>query len=35
MYRGRIVGLMPRAEASVETIGPLMTGAHDAAAVSA
>jgi simple sugar transport system ATP-binding protein len=35
MYRGRIVGLMPRAEASVETIGPLMTGAQDATAVSA
>ena len=35
MYRGRIVGLMPRDEASVETIGPLMTGAQDAAAVPA
>jgi len=29
------VGLMPRDEASVETIGPLMTGAQDAAAVPA
>jgi simple sugar transport system ATP-binding protein len=35
MYRGRIVGLMPRAEASAETIGPLMTGAQDATAVRA
>jgi simple sugar transport system ATP-binding protein len=30
MYRGRIVGIMPRREASAETLGPLMTGAAGA-----
>ena len=35
MYGGRIVGLMPRAEASVDRIGPLMTGAREGAAVPA
>jgi simple sugar transport system ATP-binding protein len=28
MYGGRIVATMPRAEATTESIGPLMTGAH-------
>ncbi|HJU65902.1 MAG TPA: ABC transporter ATP-binding protein, partial [Gemmatimonadaceae bacterium] len=28
MYGGRVVGMMPRAEATTESLGPLMTGAH-------
>ncbi len=32
MYRGRVAGIMPRAEASAETLGPLMTGAVAGAA---
>ncbi|HJR64444.1 MAG TPA: ABC transporter ATP-binding protein [Gemmatimonadaceae bacterium] len=28
MYGGRIVATMPRAEATTESVGPLMTGAH-------
>ncbi|HEX5409145.1 MAG TPA: ABC transporter ATP-binding protein [Gemmatimonadaceae bacterium] len=35
MYGGRIVGLMSRAEASVDRIGKLMTGALEGAAVPA
>jgi simple sugar transport system ATP-binding protein len=31
MYGGRIVALLPRAEASPETLGPYMTGAERAA----
>jgi simple sugar transport system ATP-binding protein len=32
MYGGRIVGLMPRAQASEASLGPLMTGAGASAA---
>ncbi|MBX6333311.1 MAG: ATP-binding cassette domain-containing protein, partial [Gemmatimonadaceae bacterium] len=35
MYGGRIVALMPRADASPDTLGPLMTGAGTAPAVGA
>ena len=31
MYGGRIVALLPRSEASPETLGPYMTGAERAA----
>jgi simple sugar transport system ATP-binding protein len=32
LFRGRIVALLPRSEASAEVLGPYMTGAAGAAA---